>query len=130
MYPYKITLISQEVFNLSLLIQKVNVTSRRIAYFYYYNTELENYKGACLSRYKDNMRLFWPLKMKHLIKLQHTEIYSLFFFFFTFFTFYASRKTLTKFIIYAKKKEPFTSSCQVLLSGHHANYFTVSQFTP
>ena len=52
------TLISQEVFNLSLLIQKINVTSRKIAYFYYYNTELKNYMEACVSRCKDNMRLF------------------------------------------------------------------------
>ena len=50
--------ISHELFNLSLLIQKLNVTSKRIAYFYYYNTERKNYKGACLSRYKDNMRLY------------------------------------------------------------------------
>ena len=53
MYPYKITLISQEVLNLSLLIQKINVTSKRIACFYYNNTELQNYERACPSRYKD-----------------------------------------------------------------------------
>ena len=49
MYPYKITLIAQDVFNLSLWIQKRNVTSRRIAYLHYHNTELKNYKGHCLS---------------------------------------------------------------------------------
>ena len=37
---------------------KINVTSRRMAYFYYYNSELKNYKGACPSRYKENIRLF------------------------------------------------------------------------
>ena len=58
MYSNKITLISREVFNLSFLILKINVTSRRTAYFYYYNNELKNYKGACLSRYKDSIRLF------------------------------------------------------------------------
>lgn len=35
---------------------KCTVTFRKIAYFYFY-TELENYKGACLSLYEDNMRL-------------------------------------------------------------------------
>ena len=39
MHPYEITLAWQEIFNLNLLIQKINVTSRRIAY---YNTELKN----------------------------------------------------------------------------------------
>ena len=82
---------SQEVFNLNLLIQKINVTSRRIAYFYYHNTELKNYKGACRSRYKGNMRLFQPLVTKLLNKLQHTEIYLLSSFYF--FTFHASRET-------------------------------------
>ena len=58
MHPYKIILISQEVFNLSLLIKKTNVTSRRIAYFYYYTTELKkNIREPRLSQYKDNMRL-------------------------------------------------------------------------
>ena len=37
MYPYKITLVSQEVFNLSLLIQKIRVTFRRVASLCYYN---------------------------------------------------------------------------------------------
>ena len=80
MYPYKITLTSKEVFNLSLLIQKINVTSKRIAYFYYNNTELQNYEGACLSRYMDNLVLFQSLETKLLNKLQHTEIYLLSFF--------------------------------------------------
>ena len=50
MYAYKLTLISQEVLYLSFLIQKSNVTFRKIVYFYYYNTELKDYKGeGCLS---------------------------------------------------------------------------------
>ena len=57
-----------------------------LLYFYHYNIELKNYKGACLSRYKDNMRLFQPLEMTLLNKLQLTEIYLLsFFYFFTLF---------------------------------------------
>ena len=53
------TLISKEVFNFSLLIQKIYVTSRRIAYFYYYDTEL---KGA-LSGLRQFLTTENPLKM-------------------------------------------------------------------
>ena len=51
MYSYKIILILQDVFNLSLLIQNNNFAYRTIAHFHYYNVELEDYKRACLSRY-------------------------------------------------------------------------------
>ena len=57
MYPYKINFISQVMFNLNLLIQKTNVTSRRAAGFYYYNTDLKNYMEARLPQYKNKMRL-------------------------------------------------------------------------
>ena len=45
MYPNKITPILQEVFSLSLFIQKLNLTSRRITYVYYYNTEMKSIRG-------------------------------------------------------------------------------------
>ena len=87
MYPYKIALISQEVFNLSLFIQKLNFTFGRKAYFCYYDVGLENYKGACLPRCKDNMRLFYPRQTKLLNKITRRLIHFLFLFYF--FTFHA-----------------------------------------
>ena len=79
MYPYKIALISQEVFNLSLFIQKLNFTFGRKAYFCYYDAGIENYK--------DNMRLFYPRQTKLLNKFTRTLIHFLFLFYF--FTFHA-----------------------------------------
>ena len=72
-------------------MQNINFTYSKITCFYYYNIELEDHKWACLSRYKDNMRLFWLLKTKLLNKLQHTEIYLLSYFYF--FTFHVAIKT-------------------------------------
>ena len=89
MYPYKKTLILQEVFNLSFLIQKINVTSERIACFYYYNIKVDI--ETCLPPIKDNMKLSDPVEIKLLSKLQHAEIYLLSFF--KLFTFHVSRKT-------------------------------------
>ena len=56
----KVIIIIVEIIILKIVIAiiKINVTSRRIAYFYYYDTKLKNYKGTCLWRYKDDMRLF------------------------------------------------------------------------
>ena len=42
-----------EIFNLNLLIQKNNVTSRRIAYFYCYNTELNKDKSETILASQD-----------------------------------------------------------------------------
>ena len=112
MYPYKIALISQEVFNLSLFIQKLNFTFGRKAYFCYYNAGLENYKGACLPQCKDNMTLFYPRQTKLLNKFTRRLIHFLFLFYF--FTFHAHVKLKTKFTVYVKKKG---------LSRHHAMHY-------
>ena len=45
MYPNKITPILQEMFSLNLFIQKLHLTSRRITYIYYYNTEIKIIRG-------------------------------------------------------------------------------------
>ena len=120
MYPYKIALISQEVFNLSLFIQKLNFTFGRKAYFCYYNAGLENYKGACLPRCKDNMRLFYPRQTKLLNKITRRLIHFLFLFYF--FTFHAhvklkpnSRFTSRKRVYHAiTPSTTFTRSRQLL----------------
>ena len=124
------------MFNLNLLIQKTNVTSRRAAGFYYYNTDLKNYMEARLPQYKNKMRLLQPLETKLLNKLQHTEIYSLsFYFIFYFFTFHSSHKTSlfnfkTKFMIHPKKKGPIRPSHYAPLSCHQANYFMFHESRP
>ena len=73
MYPYTIILTSWEVFNLSLFIQKINVSSRKIPYI------LKIMRGPICH----NIRTIWDyfslskFSFTNFNKLQHTEVYQL-----------------------------------------------------
>ena len=86
--------------------------------------------GACLSRYKDIMILFYHdtiLASRNETFKQIVAREYIFIILFYFLTFHASRKNLkTKFRIHANKKGLITPSRHAPLLLHHANYFAVS----
>ena len=147
--PEIVSDLRQEVSNLSLLIQK-NVTYRRIAYFCCWNTELKNYKGASLWRYKDNMRLFQPLKTKLINKFAAHGDFFIILFSFTFTSFMHHVKLkwnsqlmprkrglschapllFYSFTNHTMKKGPITPSHHAPLSCHPTIYFAVSGSHP
>ena len=95
MYLYTIILTSWEVFNLSLFIQKINVSSRKIPYI------LKIMRGPVCH----NIRTIWDyfslskFSFTNFNKLQHTEVYQLSAFFFNFspFMHHVKRKRNSRF---------------------------------